>query len=146
MIAEELAAAADLAGVQEDERMAAQRDPLDGQGIEGWPGLKGKFRAELKVGLESWVAHDAGLFHHWITLEGPEDTRTTAWHEDLILWHDVRDVEVSRKTLSFRRSIGPDEVHLLVQYPRIDVTRARSDLAFMRFCLEVARLTSEAHR
>ncbi len=35
MIAEELAAAADLACVQEDERMAAQRDPLDGQGIEG---------------------------------------------------------------------------------------------------------------
>ena len=35
MIAEELAAAADLAGVQEHEWVAAQRDALDRQGIEG---------------------------------------------------------------------------------------------------------------
>ena len=113
------------------------------------PGLTGKLRAHYGVGMEAWWAHDAGLLHDWSVLEGPDDARFVVHKAELILWHDVRDVEVTTESRHLHMASGDrgiSEVRLLVQYPRIDLTRPRDDRLFMRFCVEVVRLASEAHR
>jgi hypothetical protein len=55
--------------------------------------LPGETRGIFHRGLETWFAHDAGLIHTTSRRTG-EDLKAFTMTMDIVLWHDVRDVEV----------------------------------------------------
>ena len=104
-----------------------------------WLAFPGKVHGRINAGFETWTALDAGLVRHSVGLD------TGLLTADLILWHDVRDVEVSVKmNANDPFQAEPfEEWFLLVQYPRIEVGGA--DRRLRDFALAVARLASEHH-
>jgi hypothetical protein len=116
--------------------------------IDGtWPGITGKSHAVFQNGLDLWIAHDAGLFHmvpRVVDPDVPMQLREERWDMDLVLWHDVRDVEASsRLTTGPKGRLPRKEWSILIQYPRIKATRDEDE--FRDFVIAVARLAAANH-
>ena len=60
-----------------------------GAAIQEFAYLSGKAQAIFSAGLDTWVAHDAGLIHLSASLAGSDRT-AHRWTSDIILWHDVQ--------------------------------------------------------
>lgn len=90
-------------------------------------------------GVDDYTAHDAGLVRHRVTFEEPAKFHLVA---DLILWHDVRDVEVGIDA----ETIAGDPLEqwsVLIQYPRLSVKGPEANIRV--FALAVARLAATNH-
>jgi hypothetical protein len=117
-----------------------------------WPGIPGTEHARFDDGpLVTWIAHDAGLFRATIKalddpdITSPEDT-TARYDTELILWHDVRDVEVSNEfvgTIAPPASLGVIVWSIVCQYPILRAKGSSDD--FHDFVIAVALLASEHH-
>ncbi len=109
-----------------------------------WSALPGTSQGQVLYDGETWTAHDAGLVRSHLKSEtfGPRDYLRRTFTAEIILWHDVRDVEVSAEL----EQVGDNDLEtwsILIQYPRLSVKGTWPNIK--DFALAVARLAS-AHQ
>jgi hypothetical protein len=118
------------------ERARAERAALEAL---LWEGLVGTVHATLEHDADIWVAHELGLIRYDLGYIGADAATIGRLRGELVLWHDVRDVEVS---FDIEMVGGTPLVvwSILVQYPRL-ATKGPSP-AIRDFAVLLARLAS----